>query len=108
MGTRRVVKRSNRSVALTGTRRAPLLRDLRDLITAAHQTVARGVNTALVSLYWRIGTRIRTDILDHRRAGYGEQIVGSLGRQLANEFGAGFDRDNLHRMIQFAEAFPNE
>ena len=52
-----------------------LLKDLRELITEARQDVARQVNSALVLLYWRIGKRIRQDILKEKRAEYGEQIV---------------------------------
>ena len=40
-----------------------LLADLRQLIAEARQDVARQVNSALVLLYWRVGQRIRRDIL---------------------------------------------
>ena len=59
-----------------------LLKDLRSLINEARQDVARQVNSSLVLLYWRIGKRIRQDILREKRAGYGEQIVVTLSRQL--------------------------
>jgi hypothetical protein len=42
------------------------------------------------------------------RAEYGEQIVATLSRQLVAEFGRGFEEKNLRRMVQFAEAFPDE
>jgi predicted nuclease of restriction endonuclease-like (RecB) superfamily len=84
-----------------------LLTDVRELILSARQTVARGVNAALAMLYWRIGQRIHKDILREQRAGYGEQIVSSLATQLESEFGRGFGRRNLFRMVRFAEAFPD-
>lgn len=59
-------------------------------------------------LYWRIGKRIRQQVLKEKRADYGRRIVASLGRQLAAEFGRGFGEKNLRRMIQFAESFPDE
>lgn len=74
----------------------------------ARQQVAQVANAALTTLYWQIGKRIRQEVLGEKRADYGKQIVASLGRQLAAEFGAGFGEKNLHRMIQFAEAFPDE
>jgi hypothetical protein len=43
--------------------------DVRELILTTRQTVAQGVNSALVLLYWQIGERIRTDILKEKRAG---------------------------------------
>jgi hypothetical protein len=51
------------------------------------------------------GRRIRTDILDSRRAAYGEGIVSTLSRQLSAEFGSGYSRPNNFRMIKFAEFF---
>ncbi len=67
-----------------------LLGDVRALIEAAREQTARAVNSALVSLYWHIGTRIRQDILREKRAGYGEEIVATLSRQLTAEFGRGY------------------
>jgi predicted nuclease of restriction endonuclease-like (RecB) superfamily len=61
----------------------------------------------LVTLYWHIGRRIRQDILKEKRAGYGEEIVVTLSRQLVLEFGRGFDEKNLRRMVQLAEVFPD-
>jgi len=85
-----------------------LLKDLRDLIATARQDVARQVNAALVLLYWRVGKRIRQDILKEKRAGYGEHIVYAVSAQLVKEFGTGFSEKNLRRMVQFAEGFPDE
>jgi predicted nuclease of restriction endonuclease-like (RecB) superfamily len=85
-----------------------LLADLRQLIAEARQDVARQVNSTLVLLYWRVGQRIRQDILKEKRAEYGQQIVSAVARQLEMEFGRGFADKNLRRMIQFAEVFPDE
>jgi predicted nuclease of restriction endonuclease-like (RecB) superfamily len=85
-----------------------LLKDLRELIAEARQDVARQVNSTLVLLYWRVGKRIRQDILKEKRAEYGEQIVSAVSRELAAEFGQGFSEKNLRHMIRFAEGFPDE
>jgi len=81
---------------------------VRGLILAAREQVARAVDSGLVALYWHIGRRIRKDILKEKRAEYGLRIVAALGRQLEREFGRGFTAKNLHRMVQFAEVFPDE
>ncbi len=86
---------------------AKLLQDLRDLIRSARSGVAQAVNSALVLHYWQVGRRIRGEILESRRAAYGEQIVSTLSRQLSAEFGSGYSRPNLFRMIKFAESFPD-
>ena len=85
-----------------------LLGDIRSLIESARERTAQAVNAGLVTLYWSIGTRVRTDILKEKRAEYGQQIVSALGRQLATEYGRGFNRRNLFYMVQFAEAFPDQ
>jgi predicted nuclease of restriction endonuclease-like (RecB) superfamily len=85
-----------------------LVRDLRKIIQQARLKVAHSIDSALVMLYWRIGRRIQEDILKQKRAAYGEEIVVTLSQQLTTEFGKGFSRYNITRMIQFAEAFPDE
>lgn len=59
-------------------------------------------------LYWKVGNRIRQDILREKRARYGEEIVPTLSAQLVPDFGTGFGVRNLFRMIKFAEVFPEE
>ncbi|MCI0538196.1 MAG: PDDEXK nuclease domain-containing protein [Verrucomicrobiales bacterium] len=78
------------------------------MILAARQEVARAVDVGLVILYWHIGQRVRRDILQLKRAEYGERIVSALGRQLSAEFGRGFDEKSLRHMLRFAEAFDDE
>ena len=85
-----------------------LLADIRALIDEARGQVAQAVNAGLVTLYWHIGRRIRQEILGEQRAAYGEQIVNSLSAQLTAEYGRGFSRPSLFRMMQFAEMFPDE
>ncbi len=82
-----------------------LLGDIRALIEAAREQTARAVNSALVGLYWHIGRRIREDVLHEERADYGERIVNALSSQWTAEYGRGFARRSLFRMIQFAEFF---
>jgi hypothetical protein len=84
-----------------------LLAEVRDLILESRQQVARAVNSGLTLLYWRVGDRIRRQILKEQRAGYGERIVLALGSQLESEFGRGFSEKSLRHMIRFAESFPD-
>ncbi|EPZ6084399.1 PDDEXK nuclease domain-containing protein, partial [Pseudomonas aeruginosa] len=59
-------------------------------------------------LYWRIGQRIHTQVLEGRRADYGEEVVLTLAAQLVKEYGSSFSMKNLRRMVQFAVTFPDE
>lgn len=85
-----------------------VLADLRKLIDEARQSAAVAVNMAQTMMYWRVGKRIREEVLGKKRAGYGDEIVATLSRQLVLEYGRGFEVKNIHRMLQFAEAFPDE
>lgn len=88
--------------------RRPLVEDIRQLIAEARAHVVTTANATLTLLYWRIGQRIRTEVLGARRAAYGAETVVTLSRQLAAEHGPSFDEKNLRRMVQFAEVFPQE
>ena len=96
------------SAALNLPDTAALLAALRQLIAEARQAAAVAVNVEQTMLYWRMGKRIREEVLNHKRAGYGEEIVATLSRQLVLEYGRGFTEKNLRRMVQFAEAFSDE
>jgi hypothetical protein len=85
-----------------------LAADVRSLIDRARTATAQIVNSALVLLYWSIGERIRKDILKEKRAEYGEEIVSTLSRQLAAEYGNGYSRQNLFRMLRLADVFPQQ
>lgn len=87
---------------------AALFSEIRQLVEAARSAAATAVNVSLTMLHWRIGQRIREEILNQERADYGSQIVGRLSQQLQQAFGRGFSEKNLRRMIQFHEAFPDE
>lgn len=84
-----------------------LLTDLRGLIQTTRENVAQAVNSELVMLYWKIGQRIRVEILKEERAAYGEEIVSTLSAQLTTEFGKGFGKRILFRMIRLDEVFPD-
>ena len=105
-------KRVAKSAALARTSDTPdasaLLADLQQLIEQSKQSVAAAVNAGLTLLYWRIGQRIHADVLGGGRAGYGQEIVVTLSRQLEADHGRGFEVKNLRRMVQFAEAYPDE
>lgn len=81
--------------------------EVRELILAARQQVAQAVNTGLTLAYWQVGERIRREVLNQKRAGYGREIIQTLSGKLTVEFGPGFSRSNLAGMVRFAELFPD-
>jgi predicted nuclease of restriction endonuclease-like (RecB) superfamily len=82
-----------------------LLTDVRTLIERARDLTARAVNSALVLLYWQVGTRVRTEVLEGARAEYGKEILSTLSKELVADFGNGYSVPNLSRMLRFAEVF---
>jgi len=85
-----------------------LIGELRQIIDQTRESVASTINASLTFLYWQIGFRIRTELLQNERAEYGQKIVATVSRQLAAEYGKGFVEKSLRRMIQFAEVFPEK
>jgi predicted nuclease of restriction endonuclease-like (RecB) superfamily len=85
-----------------------LFTELSHLIEQSRQTVVTFANSALTQLYWQIGRRINREILQHKRADYGKQIVVTLSRQLTLAHGSSFEEKNLRRMVQFAQMFSDE
>lgn len=84
-----------------------LVHDLGQLIEAARKQVAVAANAALTTLYWQLGQRVRTEVLDGRRAERGAQIVSAVGRLLEARYGRGFSEKSLWHMVRFAQAFPD-
>lgn len=85
----------------------PLLADIRLLIDGARQRVASAVNAELTQLYWHIGRRISTELLQGQRAEYGKQVVAELARQLTADFGKGWGERQLRYCVRVAEVFPD-
>jgi predicted nuclease of restriction endonuclease-like (RecB) superfamily len=94
--------------ALVTTVPVALLEDLRHMIDQTRKSIASTVNAGLTLLYWHVGARISKEIPKDERAEYGKKIVATLWRQLTADYGKGFLEKNLHRMIQFAEVFPDQ
>jgi predicted nuclease of restriction endonuclease-like (RecB) superfamily len=81
--------------------------ELRALINSSRQRLSATVNAELSQLYWTVGRRLSTEVLAGERAEYGAQLMRSLGEKLTGEFGRGFEVQNLRRMVQFSQAFPD-
>jgi predicted nuclease of restriction endonuclease-like (RecB) superfamily len=84
-----------------------LVAELRKLIENARAAVVSTVNAGLTLLYWRVGKRVKDEIVGDRRAEYGKQILQTLAAQLSADYGTGFAEKNLRRMIQFADIYPD-
>lgn len=76
-----------------------VLDDVATLLVASRTAAARTVNSLLTSTYWFIGRRIvEGEQRGRGRAGYGEQLIERLSRDLTSRFGRGFGQRNLEQM----------
>lgn len=85
-----------------------LYKEIRGLIVAARTRVAVAVNAELSMLYWSVGKRINSDVLDGGRAEYGKQVIPRLAVKLSEEFGPAWNEKQLRRMMQFASRYPKK
>jgi len=82
-----------------------LYHNVSDLIETTKKKVYHSVNSEIVLLYWNIGKTIKEDIIKGERAGYGEKLIEELAKELSDQYGKGYSKRNLFRMIKFYESF---
>jgi hypothetical protein len=77
------------------------------LITSRKTAVSQALNAAMIFLYWEIGETICLDVLNHTKADYGRGIIDEVSEKLTQEYGKGFNRTSVFRMIKFYQEFPD-
>jgi hypothetical protein len=70
---------------------------LAELVEQARHVASLRVNATLTMRNWLIGRAINVNVLRHKRADYGKQIVAKLSQQLTKRF----DTQTLRRVVQF-------
>lgn len=90
------------------TKTMELFHEIKSLIRESRDRVALTVNAELSLLYWHIGKRINTEILQDKRAEYGQKIIANLSEKLTAEFGKGWSVKHLRHCLRSAETFPDE
>lgn len=99
---------SNSSMALQYQKSDNITQDIVTLIQSAKGHVAREYNSTQVYLAWFIGKRIEDELLQHKRADYGEKLIESIAETLSRHYGAGYTRSSIFRMIKFYRYFSDE
>ena len=80
-----------------------LFADLCNIIDNARHRVATVANSGMTLMYWGVGNRINTELLNNERAEYGKQIVVTVSQQLQEKYGKkGFEYSNVTRMMKLA------
>ncbi len=78
------------------------------LINSTKTNIVNTINSELVMLNYNIGKTIKIEILKENRAEYGDKVINELSKDLVNEYGRGYSKSNLLRMVQFYDIFNDE
>lgn len=84
-----------------------LYQDACTIIEQAQVLAYRAVNETLIKRNWLLGMRIQHEVLNDKRAEYGEQVMKTLAKRLTEKFGEGFIKRNLHHFVDFYLKHPN-
>src|SRR5690606_33024372 len=93
----------NKRTPITGNIASKLFKDIAALIEQSKKQTASIINSEITLLYWKVGRTIRSNILHHDRAEYGEQVVKRLAQQLTAQFGKGWSSQQLWNCLRAAE-----
>ncbi|MEW6738623.1 MAG: PDDEXK nuclease domain-containing protein [Nitrospirota bacterium] len=95
------------SKRITPNKYTTLIKRLADIIHSARATAVRQINKAQVLAYYEIGREIvEFEQKGKARAGYGEELIKRLSKDMTERFGRGFSTTNLKMMRLFYQAFP--
>lgn len=81
---------------------------IKQIVEDSRAHVAQTVNATLTLTYWNIGKAIKEDILQNKRAAYGEEVILNLSKQLTREYGKGWGVKHLQHCLRIAETFPEK
>lgn len=84
-----------------------LYAEIKSVLEEARNRVYSAANSAMVVAYWNIGKLLFEASGENERGAYGKNLLGTISKQLTEEFGKGFTEANLRNMRQFFLTFPN-
>ncbi|WP_404786165.1 YhcG family protein [Altericista sp. CCNU0014] len=84
-----------------------LFSEIRQLIDTAKQRAAVAINAEITLLYWQVGKRIQTEVLQGQRAEYGKQVIVALSQHLTQTYGKGWSKRQLNYCVLISEVFPD-
>lgn len=86
-----------------------VVKEIKQILIAARENVARTVNNELLLAYWNIGRIIiYSEQSGSEKAEYGKQLLKSLSKELTRELGKGFSVSNLQYMRRFYLEYQNQ
>lgn len=87
---------------------ARLYDDVCNIIDEARYRVAVYVNSEASMMNWNVGKRIKEDILNNKRADYGQQVIKRLAKKLIQRYGNGWGFQKLQHCVRAAYTFSED
>jgi len=85
-----------------------LYNNIKTIIDTSKQEAIIQLNNTMVLSYWEIGKQLKLEILKDERASYGEEVVQNISKKLTLEYGRGYSKAGLLRMIQVYNSFSDK
>lgn len=82
-----------------------LYADISNMICKTKNAVMKQMNNSVISLYWNIGKKLTDEVLQGQKAQYGKNIIGELSDRLTVEYGKGFEKSSVFKMVKFYQEF---
>ncbi|WP_225587101.1 DUF1016 N-terminal domain-containing protein [Algoriphagus sp. Y33] len=85
-----------------------LIDRIKAIVEVSRAHISQTINATITATYWNVGKVIMEEVLENKRAVYGEEVIKKLSQQLTREYGKGWSTKQLQHCLHFAETFPNE
>jgi len=82
--------------------------ELTEIIVFGKKDIELSINRTITNVYWQIGSRINTEILNDKRAEYGKQIIKHVSEFLVANFGKGWGEKHIRHCLRIAETFQDK
>ncbi len=82
-----------------------IYQEITDIIETRKTNAKIAVNNEQLSMCWEIGRCLTHDVMGSEKAEYGKQVVAEISRRLTIQYGTGYNKTAVFRMIQFYKEF---
>lgn len=79
--------------------------DINEIIKSKKVSLNKAINSTMITMNWEIGKIISVKINENKRSEYGQNVVQELSDRLTYDYGQGYNRASLFRMMQFYQEF---
>lgn len=80
--------------------------ELKEIIIHCKKKAKLAINSEIIIMNWYIGRLLSQKIFELHKIEYGKRQIEIISEKLTLEFGKGFDKSSLFRMVKFYNEFP--